>query len=466
MPSFAFQARDRGGQTITGTREAPDQRAALDALREAGLFVTDLSPTRGGRSSAPASETTSQSTSHRAEVAPAMFPEVAPVAVEQVAVEQSATAAPVLPPHVGVPRPVTPSSAGVANPNQNAAFAAALEAKKIDWTARANSKQVSLYFRQIYSMLHAGTSIAQALAVLGQHETNPALRRASHDMHLRTSRGVPLSETMSSYQGLFSEMMIGMIGAGEQGGFIDGVCLRVSEWAERDYQIQQTIKRETWYPKLLVFCSFLIPSVVPLFLGGFNAWLKFVVPPFLLISALWIGWKIVAYFLPLSNHARPWRKTVDSIKLLIPVVGKTVRGFAVSKFCRALSATYASGMAPHRAVRVAADACGNVAIADSVMQIVPRLERGDPMTDALASTKNFQPVVLQMLRTGEESGKIDAQLDNVADFLETDAETATKQAVKVFGILVFLCIAVYIASQIIGGYVGHVDQAMEIMNTQ
>jgi type IV pilus assembly protein PilC len=438
MPNFAFQARDRGGKTISGTREAADQRAALESLREAGLFVTDLTPTRN---------------SPRANVS------------EAVAGATQSTLSPVA--NTPVP-PVQPEAAptrNYPNPNQNATFDAAMAPPQTDWWARANKKQLSLYFRQMHGMIHAGTSLAQALAVLGQHESNRALRRASQEMHLRTSRGMPWSETMKAYPGIFSELMIGMIAAGEAGGFLDRVCLRLSEWAERDYQIEQTIKRETWYPKLLVFCSFLIPSVVPLFLQGFGAWLSFVIPPLLLVSGVWVTAKTIGYFLPLSSHMRPLRKVIDTVKLLTPIAGKTARALAISKFCRALGATYAAGMAPHRAVNIAANACGNVAIGDRVKEIIPRLEQGEGMTNSLSSTGHFQPVVLQMLRTGEESGKIDEQLDNVANFLEADAETTIKQSVKALGILVFLLVALYIGSQIVGsygGYVGGVASGMEM----
>jgi type IV pilus assembly protein PilC len=466
MPTFAFQARDRGGKAITGTREAADQRSALEALREAGLFVTDLTPTRA--SQAPPQTQVSSPTAVTPQ-SPALQSASQEAAVHQstLMANVAATTAPAMLPEAVPAGPHHPPQAPprTANPNQSAAFDAAMTTARTDWWARANSKQLSLYFRQMHSMLHAGTSLAQALAVLGQHEANPALRRASHIMHLRTSRGVPWSETMRAYPGLFSELMLGMVEAGEAGGFLDRVCLRLAEYAERDYEIQQTIKRETWYPKLLVFCSFLIPSVVPLFLQGFGAWFKFVLPPFLFISALWIGGKVVGYFLPLSSHARGWRKAIDSIKLYTPVVGKTVRGFAVSKFCHALSATYSAGMAPHKSVRIAAQACGNVAIAESALAIIPRLERGDSMTESLAGTGHFQPVVLQMLRTGEESGRIDEQLDKVAEFLEADAETSVKQAVKVLGILVFLAIALYIGSQVISfwtGYLGDLTSAGEM----
>lgn len=442
MPDFAFQARDRGGQQISGTREATDQRAALESLREAGLFVTQLAPTRGRRTeSTPASMSAAPTAAQSTLVAP---------------LAESATPA-------GVPSP-RPETGAVSTATQRVSSpsAATTPQTKSDVWARANAKQMSLFFRQMHSMLHAGTSLAQALTIIAQHDASPALRRASYEMHLRTSRGEPWHTTLRAYPGLFSELMIGMIQAGEAGGFLDRTCLRLSEYCERDYELQQTIKRETWYPKLLLLCSIFIPSVVPLVLTSVGVmqgnplmnWLKSVYGPVSLILGATVAWKVAAYFAPLLDHKKTLRASVDQLKLLVPIMGKTVRALATAKFSRALGATYAAGMAPHMSIRIAANACGNEAIAQSAMSIIPRVERGEPLTDALASTGHFQAVVLQMLRTGEESGKIDEQLDKVADFLETDAETTIKQSVKVLGIVAFLLVALNIGAFVINFYSG------------
>ncbi|MDF2440294.1 MAG: type pilus assembly protein PilC [Abditibacteriota bacterium] len=466
MPNFAFQARDRGGRQISGTREAADQRAALEGLREAGLFVTQLAPARGRRTqSAPQDLASAPARLESTSVAPvealADRSHAANATGTSIATSAEVTAAP-LPGFPGTAERAT-TAASATTVAGTASTSTTTKAKpQGDVWARANAKQMSLFFRQMHSMLHAGTSLAQALSILAQHDASPALRRASYEMHLRTSRGEPWHDTLRAYPGLFSELMIGMIQAGEMGGFLDRMCLRLSEYCERDYEIQQTIKRETWYPKLLVFCSIFIPSVVPLVLTGIGVmpgnpivnWFKSVYGPLSLVLGVWGAWKVANYFAPLLGHKKTLRVTVDRLKLMVPIGGKAVRGLATAKFSRALGATYAAGMAPHMSIRIAANACGNEAIAQSAMAIIPRIERGEPMTDALASTGHFQAVILQMLRTGEETGKIDEQLDKVADFLEADAETTIKQAVKVLGIVAFLLVALNIGAFVIDFYTG------------
>ncbi len=433
MTNFAFQARDESGQKISGTREALDQKAALETLREDGFFVTKLQATResnGAHHEVPRVETSNHAIENNA----------------------PSTASPgIVPPRSSTSVPVAPTN--VLEPAARQPF------------KQANSKQVALYFRQMHAMLHAGTSLAQALALLSQHAPNKSLQHASREMGARAATGTAWSETMRSYPGIFSELMIGMISAGERGGFLDRMCERLAEYGERDYEIQQTIKRETWYPKLLAISSIFIPSVVPLVLQGFNAWLKMVLPPVIVISVLFIGWKMIKFLAPSFLHHGPLAYWVDWLKLLVPIAGKTVRALATAKFCRAFGALSSAGMGIGPTIELSARACGNEAIAEKARRVIPMVESGATMTDALASTRVFPPIAIQMLSVGEMSGNIEEQLEKVADFQEQDAETTVKQAVKVFGILVFLAIAAYIGSQVISFYGGYINEMSDIMDT-
>lgn len=239
----------------------------------------------------------------------------------------------------------------------------------------------------------------------------------------------------------------------------------MAEYSERDYEIQQTIKRETWYPKLLVFCSIFIPSMVPLVLQGFDAWLKTVLPPLIVIGMLFGLWKLIKWLAPALLHEGPLAYWIDWLKLLVPIAGKTVRSLATAKFCRAFGALSSAGMGVGPTIELAARACGNAAIAEKARRVIPQAESGQTMTEALRSTGVFPPVALQMLHVGEASGNIEEQLEKVAEFQEQDAETTIKQAVKVFGILVFLAIALYIGSMVVSFYGGYIHEMTDIMDT-
>lgn len=412
MPIFSYQAIDAKGQRLSGFQEAANQQAALEALREKNLLITRLEPVR---------ENTPRKKSK------STFPE-------------------------GKSSPIPTS-----------------------YWLRAGSKEMALFFRQMHAMLHAGTSLGHAIRTMATNAPSASLRTACREMSDHIAGGTPLSELMKSYPGIFSPLMTSMIRAGEEGGFLERTCLRLAEYSERDYEMAQMVKRETWYPKLLFGLSLLIPTIVPaaqaFFLGTGNfwaTWLRTAAPPLLFLGAIALAIRFKNYLSPVLKHVQPLTRIIDQVKLLVPIAGKTTRALATAKFCRALGALQSAGMGIQRTIHLSADACGNMVIADSARKTIRQIESGANLTDALASTGQFPGIAIQMLRTGEATGNFTEQLDKVADFLEDDAETTIKQAVVAMGILIFLFMAVYIAfiviSQYVGLYTGIIDQGIDLQN--
>lgn len=441
-----YQARDRSGQRVSGSREADDYRGALEALREEGFFVTSLKPERAARTAA-----------------------VLPVAVAGGAVP---VLAPPLP-GTGQPGVATVAPPVVRDGQSEPAVpgVAPVPIGQRPWL-HANSQQLALYFRQMEAMLNAGTGLSQALATMGQYAPARALQAASAEQSKRTAAGIPWSETMKTYPGLFSELMIGMIQAGEAGGFLDRMCGRLADYGERDYKIQQTVKSETWYPKLLMVCAIVIPStpvmIVPMFTGqsvlaGFLSFLRQILMPFVVIAFVWALNTLAKRAAPLARGSN-LRYVMDSIKMSVPVAGKVVRGLATAKFCRALGALSSAGVGLHKTIGLASNACGNAKLARGVMGIMPRLEQGIPLYRALEETRVFPGVALQMVKTGEESGNLEPQLEKVAEFLEQDAETAIKQGLQVLGVLVLIMIGISIGIQVIHFWTGYFDQMFNAVN--
>lgn len=487
MPIFAYQARDKAGLRVTGTREAPNRDAALETLRAEGLFVTKLAPVGEPKKvMAPVATAANQagltSSANQAVNAPTrsqedarpvvremppreMSPrEMSPREMPQREVSERISAseipfpAPVAPPVKPLQVEMPQAQEGLNRPLP------ALHPTSTQALLTADAKQLSLYFRQMHAMIHAGTSLAHALGLMAENAPNAALRRASAEMCTRAQRGEEWNRAMSAYPGLFSELMVGMITAGEHGGFLERILLRLAEYSERDYELQQSVKRETWYPKLILVCSFFIPSVVPLVLYGWGAWFDTIKGVLIFALLLFVGWKILKKVAPGQLSKGPQRVAIDEMKLRFPYAGKFVRSLAAAKFCRALGAVQGAGMGLHKTVNLASDACGNEAMARQTRRLIHRLDNGESLTSALKSTGQFPPIALQMLATGEASGSIEAQLDKVADFLEADAETAIKQSVQVLGIAMFLLVAIRVGIQVVGFYGNYVDSIEKVAN--
>lgn len=420
MPTWVYEARDRAGQTVKGAREGADRQSVLESLRAEGLFLTKLET---GRATAPRE-----------------VPKMAP--------PETRTSRPPIPPTTHVP------------PNPNSA-AAPIPPRPL---VRASDKELSLFFRQMAAMLHAGTSLGHALTSLSKNAAGAGLRQAAREMEPLIMSGTPISVAMAAYPGLFTPLHLGMIKAGERGGFLEQMFARLSQYAERDYELQQVVKRETWYPKMVLIASILIPGIVPsviAFLQGggnpFLIWFQTNLPPLLLIAAIVYLYKAFKFGSPLVAQAGAPRQIFDSLKLSLPIIGKVTRALATAKFCRALGALYGAGVSPSESVHLSAAACGNAAIAQSAIAIIPKLEAGEPLTQSLRSTGRFPDMALQMMSVGEESGNLDGQLEKTADFLESDAETAIKQSVQFIGVAALIFAGIRVAMIIGKFYIGYFD---------
>lgn len=458
MANWVYEARDRAGKVVQGAYEAPDRRAALEFLRDQGLFLTKLEAKKGSASARSSSPP-------RPASAPTNSPGVsAEAAVAPISVNPGFDKKPV----TTVPAPSAPLLSSTANPNYQHPRMATTPIPSQP-LLRASSKDLSIFFRQTGAMLHAGTTIGAAMNSMAQYAPNKGLRQAAQQIERRAMSGEPMSESMRAFPGLFSPLQIGLVDAGERGGFIDTSMERLSQYAERDYDLQQMIKKETWYPKLLVAASIFVPSAVPLVVTAvqgtgnpFLAWLSSVTPPLLIVGLAYAIYRAIDYASPYAAHQNALKLTLDGIKLRVPIMGKVVRGLATAKFCRAMGALIGAGVGAGESVKLASSACGNAAIAQSAVRIIHRLESGEKMTESLASTGHFPGMVLQMLKVGEESGSIDTQLDKAADFLESDSEVAIKQSIQVLGILVFLLIAIRIGMQVASFYTGYFNSIFEM----
>ena len=473
MATWRYEAKNSAGTAMTGTLVASDRRAALEILRSQGLFLTllEAAPTRKEQKAVPPvspkganipSAGNNSFVDGNTAPRPAPRPRTGPVAplpnVPSRGVEgHTGAETSKEPPPIAPPPPA--SAYGAAPRNQSG-----LPPLERQPFLNASKRDLSAFFGQMASAANAGVSTGKALSTLENHATNKTLRTVAGQLSKRTMSGESLSEGMRAFPGLFTPLMVGIVSAGERGGFLDRSFSRLSEYAERDYQLETSIKKETWYPKLIVFASILIPGVVPLVLQGFGPFLRQVVPPLFILGLLWAIWKAIKIVRPSLTMLDPFFHFIDGVKLVLPIIGKVSRGLATAKFCRALGALYAAGVSPSQSIRFGAEACGNQVMHDRCMTVIPRLEQGETLTQALGSLRVFHPMALQMMQVGEESGDLDSQLEKAADFLESDAETAIRQAIPVLGILAFLAVAAYVASTVISAYSGYGAQINDLID--
>jgi type IV pilus assembly protein PilC len=389
MPVYTYTAKDRGGNVTSGNLEADTDSSAAASLREQGLWITDLRPQRGS----------------------------APVAAPRYTGRREE--------HTLLQRLFPPVSL----------------------------KDLSLFYRQLYTLLNSGMALYGSLETLSRPGQSPNrhLRRVVESMGQHVLAGGKLSEAMSPYPWLFDTMQVRMVEAGESGGLLVEIFGRLADYLQREYELRLEIKRKTLYPKILLLALIFIPSIPTLFLRG----------PAAYAAEIWtiLQWFFIAviplvlfgrYFMSLRAGREFW----DQAKLVIPVIGPLSRKMTIARFARTLSALYAAGVPIATSLRTAGESCGSAVLERHSTVMVPGLERGFKISEVLENSRFFPPMFLGMVSTGETSGNLDQMLTKAAEFYDEESRHATLQLVVILGVVLLLVMAIIIAIKIIGFWGG------------
>lgn len=314
-------------------------------------------------------------------------------------------------------------------------------------------KDLAIFYRQLATAVRAGIPIHRALLSVAENTGKPRLRRIVQAVVNDLMQGKSLSRAMSRHPHVFDELQLALIQAGEEGGLLEQMLERLADYLERDYKLRLKIRAGTFYPKVLLLAGIFIPKVPILVVGGGLI-------PYLRETVGWAGPILLAVLLVVAIvrlllQIEPLREAYDSLKLVIPGIGGLVRQLAMARFSRALAAMYAAGVSLPRAIAVSALAADNAYLTKRLRRAITDIEHGQPVSEAFRRTGVMPPLVLDMLRTGESTGNVDAMMDKVAEYYEQETDVKSGQAVVVLSVGVYLLIALWIASMIIGFWQGY-----------
>lgn len=320
--------------------------------------------------------------------------------------------------------------------------------------------ELALFYRQFATLQRSGVPILQALNALEQQTRNARLKGILADCQRAVASGSPLSAVMEQHPAVFSTMQTELIRAGETGGMMEGMCLRLADYLEREVEIRRKLSRETLYPKIVLALAGIVFLIVGWAKAGMGeAGTSFVQAKviFAVIVALSIGgiWWLARFLNQFPAFGASW----DNAKMWIPGVGGVSRRYATARFCRALSALFSGGINIVRAVEIAGRACGNRAISQAMLEGVPLLMSGQGIASVLAQSGTLSPIAVQMARTGEQTGSLDDMLNRVADYLESEADLNAHRLAVVAGVMAILIAAVVVLFIAVQSYTGIATQA-------
>ena len=335
--------------------------------------------------------------------------------------------------------------------------------------AKVKSKDITIFTRQFATMINAGLPLIKCLSILTQQTESQALSDIISDCSREVEAGHALSEALSKHPRAFSELYVAMVRAGELGGMLDDVLLRVADQLERDAEIRQKVKSAMTYPIVVLGITIIIVTsmlmfVVPRFgkmfteLGGkLPTYTQFLVN----LSHFLAGWGGLVVIAAIIGFVFGYRRfkatkqgrlTIDRIKLRLPVVGTLFHKTAMSKFSRTLGTLLASGVPILGALEITGETTGNMVITKALDVVRAGVKEGETIARPLTEAEVFPPMVIQMIAIGEETGALDVMLAKVSDFYDSEVNAAMDSFASIIEPVLLVVLGVAVGSIVIALY--------------
>lgn len=319
------------------------------------------------------------------------------------------------------------------------------EARSQSWLSdfMARFKKVSFgdmvnFTRQLATMVVAGLSLPDALTILRTQTTNPAFARLIADVEHQIIGGGNLGDSLGKYPNVFSPIYIALVRAGESSGTLDQVLTRLADTLESQAEFRSKVKGAMVYPVIIVvgmiavvmvMMTVVIPKLTDLY-RDFGIELPMATKILISLSTFFVHfwWLMIAGMVGLVIGFGKWRKTpigealVDSLILRLPLFGDLTKKVLLVEFTRTLAMLISAGIHILQGLQTLRNSLGNVLFRNAIDEISKKVEKGFPMGETFAQFDVFPPIVSQMMKVGEETGKLDDTLVKLSRYFESESE--------------------------------------------
>jgi len=334
---------------------------------------------------------------------------------------------------------------------------------------RITAKDISLFTRQLATMMKAGVPLLQAFDIVGKGHSNPSVAKLLFDIKTEVETGNSLAQAFRKYPLYFDNLYCNLVGAGESAGILDSLLDRLATYQEKMIAIKSKIKSALFYPTSIIVVAFAITAiimifVIPAFKDLFKSFGADLPAPTLIVMAIsdyfvsyWylifsaIGGAIWFFFYTWKRSER-MQDFMDRLFLKLPVFGDLIRKATVARWARTLSTMFAAGVPLVESLDSVAGAAGNRVYYNATKKIQNDVATGTSLTVAMQNSGVFPNMVLQMCAIGEESGALDAMLSKVADFFEAEVDDAVEALSSLMEPIIMVVLGTLIGGLVIAMY--------------
>jgi general secretion pathway protein F/type IV pilus assembly protein PilC len=333
-----------------------------------------------------------------------------------------------------------------------------------------SGRQLATMYGQLADLLQAGVPLLRSLELLERATTNKRLQAVMRDVRMNVAEGTGLAQAMAKHPRVFDDLVVSMVKAGQEGGFLEDVLARTAAFVEHQEDMKGKVVGAMAYPAFLMVAGALVlyilitvfvPKFEPVF-EGLKAKgrlpeitqvllaVSHVLTNPLWASVIFLGLVGAGVGFTLWARTEAGRWIMDNVRLRLPIAGGLFRGLALARFTRILGTMLANGIPMLRALGIAKDSAGNRVIVKAIEQSAESITAGQKLADPLRRNKHFPTDVVEMIAIAEESNSLEKVLLKVSDSLERRTTRTLELAVKLIEPLMLLVMACVVLFVVLG----------------
>ncbi len=331
---------------------------------------------------------------------------------------------------------------------------------------RVNAVQFNFFVRQLATMLRSGVPMLPALITLQEGAKDAKLRDVLEDVYKQVEKGTSFSQAIARHPSVFNPLFVSTVKSGEAIGEMDTVLIRLADILEKDYQTQSKIKAALRYPMFaagtmflafLVATLFIIPRFKTLF-TSFGAELPLPTKILLGTSDFLLGYWYIALALFVSivialiwhYRTHQGRRFWDGLMIRLPIFGEFIRNAVFARFSRMLGMMLKSGVNILQGLDLISEIVGNAVLSDSILRLKQQVEQGNPMAEQMRRESLYPVLIVQLARVGEESGKLDELMSQIADFYDAELEVMVKNVEAMIEPVFIVVLGIFVTIMALG----------------
>jgi type IV pilus assembly protein PilC len=329
-------------------------------------------------------------------------------------------------------------------------------------------RDIVIFTRQFSTMINSGLPLVQALDILATQSENPALKDVTRQVVFDVESGNTVADALRKHPKAFTELYVNMVAAGEAGGILDTILMRLAVFMEKNDALVRKVKGAMIYPAVImsvaaIAITVLLIFVIPTFQNMFtSAHIQLPLPTRVVIGLShgltrywWLLLAIVggSVFMLKRYYATPDGKlAIDRLLLKAPVLGDVLRKSAVSRFTRTLGTLISSGVSILDGLEITAKTSGNRVIQDAIMESRASIAGGETIAAPLRKSQVFPPMVISMINVGEQTGGLDEMLTKIADFYDEEVDAAVSGLLALMEPVMIVFLGVVVGGMVIAMY--------------